>query len=813
MNGEERTHSHEEEQRRQGATGSLNHLYRDWFLDYASYVILDRAIPALDDGLKPVQRRILHAMAELEDGRYNKAANIIGHTMRYHPHGDMAISDAMVRLAQKELLIETQGNWGNPLTGDRSAAPRYIEGRLSAFAKDIVFNPEITEWLPSYDGRNREPLMLPVRFPLLLAQGADGIAVGLSTKILPHNFCELIRESIAILKGFRPQLLPDFQSGGLADFSGYQDGKKGSRVRIRAKIEISGPKILAIREVPYGVTTSGLIDSILAAHDKGQIKIKKVVDNTAENIEIIVHLTSGSDPEMIRESLFAFTDCEVSISPNCCVIYDGKPKFCSVSELLIYSTQRTKDLLDAELKISRKKIKEKLFFGILEHYFIREKIYRQIERCDSWADVISLLSDSVRPIEKKLHRPVTEADLEALTEVRIKRISKFDQNKATESLKQLKKELEKVNLQIKNINDYCIDYFEKLLKTYGRGRERKTKVISFSRPDLSELIHVDQKLFINKKEGFIGTSLKKDEFLLSCTKLDDIIAFCQDGSFQVSKISDKTFYGKNILQADIFRKGDEQKIWNILYREGKGGPLLAKRFPVLSATRDKLYSVVRDQKDSRIMYISSGKPEETETVLVRLRKKTGKESDLTFDFSSLEIKKRSSRGSVVTESSVTGVNLVIQEKSRPSVLNQRLWFDRSQQTLNQENKGHYLGKFVQKEDLLIVTRMNGTYMLLQPSLDLELPSDLIQVEKLKEHMVISAVCTDLSSSARYMIKTYISEMTEGEYHYADLRAVKIGKVTLSELTKAEIAKRATMQKAPATEKYPMKTELFPEDTV
>ena len=797
----------------QQAPGCLQSLYRDWFLDYASYVILDRAIPALEDGLKPVQRRILHAISELEDGRYNKAANVIGHTMRYHPHGDMAISDAMIRLAQKDLLIDTQGNWGNPLTGDRAAAPRYIEGRLTEFAREVVYNPETTRWQPSYDGRNKEPVMLPVKFPLLLAQGVEGIAVGLSTRILPHNFCELLRESIAILKGFKPQLFPDFQSGGMADFSDYKDGKKGGKVRIRASIEIAGPKLLIIREIPYGTTTQGLIDSILSANDKGQIKIKKVVDNTSDNIEILVQIPASTKAEKIKEALYAFTDCEVSISPNCCVIRDGSPDFCSVSRLLDHSTRRTKDLLYKELKIRRGKTKEKLFTGILEQFFIEEKIYRKIEKCTDWDAVIGILTRSVQPITNKLHRPITKDDLEKLTEIRIKRISKFDQNQSLHIIQSLKKDLVKINNQIKDINNYCIEFFEYLLKKYGHNRERRTKITSFSKVNVSRLISADQKVYINRKEGFIGTSLKKEDFLFECTRLDEIIAFCQDGSFQVSKISDKTFYGKNIMYAAIFKKGDEKRIWNALYRDEKSSPVLAKRFTVLSASRDKQYFISKDPGNCRLIYLSESGPEESDEVSISLRKKGRlKKSDFVLNFGTLAVKNRIARGTVITKETVSSVTLLGKTPIKPSTLNQRLWYDRNNRILNIENQGHYLGKFTSDGDRIVILRLNGTYTIAKPSLKMSFHEDVIQVEKLTEHMVISTICSSSSTRATaYVVRTYLSNIKDGQHSYIGKgHSSGIKLATLTNMSDEEIARRAnapgiTQEKIPLEEFFDAKT--------
>ena len=748
-------------EKRQGATSSdgLDNLYKDWFLDYASYVILDRAIPSLEDGLKPVQRRILHSLNDLEDGRYNKAANVIGHSMRYHPHGDMAISDAMVKLAQKDLLIDTQGNWGSLITGDRAAAARYIEARLSGFAKEVVFNPETTWWQRSYDGRNDEPVFLPVKFPLLLAQGAEGIAVGLSTKILPHNFCELLKESIAILKGYRPQILPDFPTGGIADFSEYKEGKKGSKVKVRAVIETLNQKTLCIREVPFGVTTSGLIDSILAAMDKGQIKVKKLQDNTAQDVEILIHLPAGTTPEKLIGALYAFTDCEVSISPNCCVIADGKPIFCSVNDVLKSTAENTKSLLEKELKISQQKLKKKIHSAILEQIFIEEKIYRKIESASSFEEVLKKIKRYLKPFSQDFFLELSDEDVEKLTEIKIKRISKFEKEQSLAALEKLKDELEQVEHNLANLNKYAIAYFRGLLKKYGKGRERRTKIESFNKVDVKSLIVNDQKLYVNRKDGFIGTSLKQDEFLFECSKLDEIIAICEDGSFKVIKVCAKSYIGKNIIWISKFVKNEELKTYHIIYRNGKSGPAIAKRCNILSATRDKTYYLTKGTDDSKILYLSVNAEGKAEIVSVNLKPsaQTKKKAHL-FDFSTIEVKNRTAVGTTLTKHPVS--KIVRHKLSVNKSDSQRVWFDRNTGKLNFEGSGIYLGKFSGK-DKLIALFQSGTYEILSCREERFFSDDLIELQKWEAKAIISAIYLDGDKNDLYVKRIAVEDDSLG----------------------------------------------------
>ncbi|NRA45053.1 MAG: DNA gyrase/topoisomerase IV subunit A [Oligoflexales bacterium] len=751
----------EAEQKRQGATGGngLDNLYKDWFLDYASYVILDRAIPSLEDGLKPVQRRILHSLNDLEDGRYNKAANVIGHSMRYHPHGDMAISDAMVKLAQKDLLIDTQGNWGSLTTGDRAAAARYIEARLSGFAKEVVFNPETTWWQRSYDGRNDEPVFLPVKFPLLLAQGAEGIAVGLSTKILPHNFCELLKESIAILKGYRPQILPDFPTGGIADFSDYKEGKKGSKVKVRAVIETINQKTLCIREVPFGVTTSGLIDSILAAMEKGQIKVKKLQDNTAQDVEILIHLPAGSTPEKLINALYAFTDCEVSISPNCCVISDGKPIFCSVNDVLKSTAENTKSLLEKELKISEQKLKQKIHAGILEQIFIEEKIYRKIESASSFDEVLKKIRRHLKPFSEEFFLELSERDIEKLTEIKIKKISKFEKEQSSEALEKLKSELKQVEHNLENLNKYAIAYFRDLLKKYGKGRERRTKIDSFNKLDVKSLVVNDQKLYVNRKDGFIGTGLKQDEFLFECSKLDEIIAICEDGSFKVVKVSAKSYIGKNIIWISKFVKNEEQKTYHIIYRNGKSGSAIAKRCSILSATKEKTYQLTKGTAESKILYLSVNPEGKSEVVSVNLKPSApSKKKSHLFDFSSIEVKNRSAVGTVLTKYPVS--KIVRHKLSLNKGSSQRVWFDRNTGKLNFDGNGVYLGKFGANEKLIGLFQ-SGTYEILNCQKERFFSEDLIELQKWEAKTIISAIYLDGGKNDLFVKRIAVTDDTLG----------------------------------------------------
>lgn len=641
----------EQQQENQGESITrISGMYKDWFLDYASYVILERAVPAIEDGLKPVQRRILHSMKELDDGRYNKVANIVGHTMQYHPHGDASISDAIVQLGQKDLLIDTQGNWGNILTGDGAAASRYIEARLSKFALEVVFSPKVTAWQLSYDGRKKEPVHLPLKFPLLLAQGAEGIAVGLSTRILPHNFVELIEASIKHLKGKKFELYPDFPTGGIADFSQYNDGERGGRVRLRAKINQVDKNTLAITEIPFGTNTSSLIDSILKANDKGKIKIKKIDDNTAAEVEILIHLPSGISPDKTIDALYAFTACESSLAPLGCIIEDNKPLFIGVSEMLRRSTDHTVELLKAELEIQLQELEEQWHFASLERIFIENRVYRDIEEVATWEGVIQAIDEGLQPHVKHLKRAVTEEDIVRLTEIRIKRISKFDIDKAKEKIEALEGEIEQVKFHLNHLIDFAIDYFTRLKKNYGAGRERKTEIRPFDDIEAAKVVIRNTKLYVNREEGFIGTSLRKDEYVCDCSDIDDIIVFTAQGMMQVVKVDSKVFVGKDIIHVAVFKKNDKRTIYNMVYKDGKSGPTYLKRFAVTGITRNKEYDLTAGNKDSKVLYFTANPNGEAEVVTVFLRQLSKvKKLKWDLDFSEFLIKGRSARGNQVTK--------------------------------------------------------------------------------------------------------------------------------------------------------------------
>ncbi len=633
--------------------GQVATMYESWFLEYASYVILERAVPYLDDGLKPVQRRVLHSMWELEDGRYNKVANVIGHTMKYHPHGDVSIGDALVQMGQKDLLIDTQGNWGNIYTGDSAAAARYIEARLSKFALDVVFNPKTSIWQASYDGRNKEPVTLPVKFPLLLAQGVEGIAVGLACKILPHNFCELIEASIDAIRGKKVQIFPDFITGGIADFSKYNDGLRGGRIRVRAVIEKLSKKMLAIREIPYGTTTSSLIESILNANDKGKIKVKKVEDNTAAKVEIIIHLhpDSSEDVDKTIEALYAFTDCEVSISPNSCVIVDGKPQFLSVNEILRLSALNTQELLRRELQIRLAELEEEWHFSSLEKIFIEKRIYRNIEECETWEAVLDTIHKGLKPYKKRFFREITDDDVIRLTEIRIKRISKFDAFKADEHIKGLDEEILSVKHDLENIRTYTVNYFKNLLKKFGKGKERKTVISEFENIIASKVVINNSKLYVNRTEGFVGYGLKKDEYITDCSDIDDVIAITQDGKLVVTRIQEKGYVGKDIIHVAIFRKDlDENTVYNMIYQDGPRGAIMMKRFTVGGVTRDKAYDLTKGSAGSKVLYLSVSSAQEGPTVIVRLRPKPKlRNLESVVHFGSQLIKARGVQGNVITK--------------------------------------------------------------------------------------------------------------------------------------------------------------------
>jgi topoisomerase-4 subunit A len=731
---------------------TVSGMYREWFLDYASYVILERAVPALYDGLKPVQRRILHSMKDLDDGRYNKVANIIGHTMKYHPHGDASIGDALVQLGQKDLLIDMQGNWGNTLTGDSAAAPRYIEARLSKFALEVVFNPKTTEWQSSYDGRNKEPVFLPVKFPLLLAQGGEGIAVGLSCKMLPHNFNELIDASVAYLRGRSFNLKPDFPTGGMADVENYNNGLRGGKVRVRARIRKEDNKTLVIHEVPFGSTTSSLIDSILKANDKGKIKIKKIEDNTAAEAEITVHLPSGVSPDKTIDALYAFTDCEISISPNACVIENDSPRFLGISDLLKASTDNTKALLQLELEIRKQELQEQWHFNSLERIFIEKRIYRDIEESETWEEVIAAIDAGVHKfistpsrITKgkgvlSLIRDVTEEDLVRLTEIKIKRISKFDSKKAEDQIRSLEEKLAEVQSHLDDIVQYAIDYFKELKKKYGAGRERKTELKSFETIQATKVVATNKKLYIDRKEGFIGYSMRGTEQISECSDIDDIIVFRDDGKMLVTKIADKKFVGKGILHAAVWKKGDARTIYHLIYQDGTKGGTFVKRFAVTGITRDKEYDLSRGTKGSRLLHFSANPNGVSEIVKVILRPRPNlRKLKFDVDFGEIAIKGRGAKGNLITKHMVSKVE--VKEKGASTLGARNIWIDETVMRLNTEERGRYLGEF-EGDDMLLVVQESGQYQLLDPTLDLHFPDDAAMIVKHDPKMIMNVIYWD-----------------------------------------------------------------------
>ena len=759
---------------------ALDEMYKDYFLDYASYVILERAVPYIEDGLKPVQRRILFSLREKDDGRYHKVANIIGHTMQYHPHGDAAIGDAMVNIGQKNLLIDTQGNWGDPRTGDSAAAPRYIEARLTKFALEVAFNSQTTEWQLSYDGRNKEPIALPMKFPLLLAQGAEGIAVGLSTKILPHNFIELIKASIKVLEEKRFKLYPDFLGGGLIQVDEYQGGKRGGKVKVRARMKMKDKTTLIITELPYGVTTSSLIDSVVKANDKGQIKIKKIVDNTAADVEIQIDLPSGVSPEVTMDALYAFTNCEVSISPNACIIIDNKPHFLTVEEVLRISTERTKDLLRQELEIRRGELEEKWHMASLEKIFIEERIYRDIEEAESYPEALQIIRKGlskyvVTPSEVgkkgpkkgdnrvRLLRDVTEEDLIKLTEVRIKRISKYNKFKHDEAMAKLLEELDQVNYDLDHLTDYAIAYFERLLSKYGKGKERKTEITTFETVKATRVVANNAKLYVNRKDGFIGTSLKKDEFISECSDLDDIIAFMKDGTFKVVKNGDKVFVGKNILHAAVWRKGDERTTYNLIYVDGKTGRAMAKRFHVTGVTRDRSYNLAKSDKSNRIVYLTSNPNGESETVQVTLSPSCSAHKKVfDFYFETIAIKGRSSGGNIVTKYPVKKVVHV--ELGMSSLGAIKIWMDESSGRLNNEERGVFLGAFDTGHQIITLYK-DGTYEVKDPEVGGKIDMDKwLETRKYVAFDTISALYHD-GEKGWTMVKRFTVETTSTNERY------------------------------------------------
>lgn len=737
-------------------------MYKDWFLDYASYVILERAVPSIEDGFKPVQRRILHSMKDLDDGRFNKVANIVGHTMQYHPHGDASIADAMVQIGQKELLIETQGNWGNILTGDRSAASRYIEARLSKFALEVVFSPKITKWQSSYDGRRKEPINLPVKFPLLLTQGGEGIAVGLSTKILPHNFIELIDSSIKCLKGKKFTLFPDFPTSGIMDVSNYNDGLRGGRIKVRARINQLNKNTLVISQIPFSTTTSSLIDSIVKANDNGKIKIKKIEDNTANNVEILVHLPSGVSPDKTIDGLFAFTSCETSISPLGCVIENNKPLFVGVSEILRRSTEHTRELLKLELEYKRGDFENQWHYASLERIFIENRIYRDIEDVDTWEGVIKAISDGLQPFINKLKREIVKDDVIRLTEIKIKRISKFDIDKAKLKIQSIESELEQINYNLNNLTDFAISYFKNLKSVYGKDRKRKTEIKIFADVDAKKVVVKNSKLYVNREEGFIGTSIRKDEFVEECSDIDDIIAFTQNGEMMVTKVDSKKFIKKNIVHVAVFKKKDKRTVYNMIYRDGKKGTSYIKRFSVTGVTRDKMYNLTRGTEGTKILYFSANPNGEAEIVNVILRQSSSiKKLKWELDFADLEIKGRGSKGNIVTKYTVNRIEF--KEKGLSTLKPRKIWFDETIQRLNVDNRGELLGEF-KGDDYLLIVQQKGILKTVKPDLNMHFPEDMIIFEKWITEKPISAIYFD-GNKDRYFVKRFLAGSQKVEQQF------------------------------------------------
>ncbi|MGB1444729.1 MAG: DNA gyrase/topoisomerase IV subunit A [Flavobacteriaceae bacterium] len=737
-------------------------MYKDWFLDYASYVILERAVPAIADGLKPVQRRILHSMKDLDDGRYNKVANIVGHTMQYHPHGDASIADAMVQIGQKDLLIDMQGNWGNILTGDRAAASRYIEARLSKFALEVVYSPKVTDWQLSYDGRKNEPVHLPVKFPLLLAQGAEGIAVGLSTKILPHNFNELLQASVAYLKGKKFDLYPDFQTGGIIDVQNYNDGIRGGKVRVRAKISVRDKNTLVIHEIPYSTTTSSLIDSILKANDKGKIKIKKIEDNTAAEVEILVHLPNGISPDKTIDALYAFTACESSISPLGCIIIDNKPKFIGVSEMLKISTDTTVSTLKKELEYRLQELENQWHYASLERIFIENKVYRLIEEEETWEGVLKAIDDGIKPHIGHLKRPVIEEDLVRLTEIRIKRISKFDIDKAQQRIEALEEDIAAVKHNLDHLIDFAIDYFNQLKKDYGKGRERKSEIRTFDDVDAKKVVVRNLKLYVNRAEGFVGTSLRKDEYVCDCADIDDLIVFTKSGKMQVVKVDSKVFVEKDIIHVAVFKKKDTRTIYNAIYKDGKLGTSYIKRFAVTGVTRDKMYDITQGKTGSHLLYFSANPNGEAETVTVVLRN-TGQVKKLKWelDFADLQIKGRGVKGNIVSKHNVLKVEL--KEKGVSTLKPRRIWFDETVLKLNLDERGRLLGAF-RGEDKLLIINAKGESRTVIPQMELHFDQVPEILERWVNNKPITAVYYD-PEKARYFIKRFLIENENKEDNF------------------------------------------------
>ncbi|MHA4896791.1 DNA gyrase/topoisomerase IV subunit A [Pedobacter sp. PWIIR3] len=734
----------------------INGLYENWFLDYASYVILDRAVPHINDGLKPVQRRIMHSLKEMDDGRFNKAANVIGNTMKYHPHGDASIGDAMVQIGQKDLLIDCQGNWGDPITGDSAAAPRYIEARLSKFANDVVFNPDTTVWQLSYDGRNNEPITLPVKFPLLLAQGAEGIAVGLATKVMPHNFIELLDASIEALKGTRPNILPDFFTGGMADFSAYNEGMRGGRIRVRAKITEKDKRTLVITEVPYSTTTGSVIDSVLSANDKGKIKIKKIEDNTAQHVEIVIHLAPGISPDVTIDALYAFTSCEVSLSPNTCVIQDDKPNFLSVNDILIQNTQHTKGLLKQELEIKLHELQEKIFFSSLLKIFIQEGMYKHAdyENAVNFEMVVEVLNRLFEPFKEKLYREIQPEDLKKLIDKPMSSITRFDVKKADDQMKALADEIKVVKNHLKHLTDYAIAWFQKLKDKYGKGRERKTEIRLFDRVEASKVALANVKLYMNREDGFIGTGLRKDEFVADCSDIDEIIVFREDGKCIITKVADKTFVGKGILHAQVFKKNDERTIYNLIYKDGGTGVSYVKRFAVVGVTRDKEYDLTKGSKGSKILYFTANPNGEAEVVTIQLKPHTKlKKLQFDLDYAEIAIKGRGSQGNIVSKYPVK--KILFKSKGVSTLSGLKIWYDSLLRRLNVDGRGKYLGEF-DGDDKILQVHKDGWYELSTFELSNHFDADLILIQKFDPEKPFALVQYE-GKAKNYFVKRFLFE--------------------------------------------------------
>ncbi len=747
-------HFYENNENPEDTITKVTGMYKDWFLDYASYVILERAVPAIEDGFKPVQRRIMHSMKELDDGRYNKVANIVGHTMQYHPHGDASIGDAMVQIGQKDLIIDMQGNWGNILTGDSAAASRYIEARISKLGHDILYSPKITTWQASYDGRRNEPVNLPVKFPLLLAQGAEGIAVGLSTKILPHNFNELIDCSIKVLKGRSFTLYPDFPTAGIADVSNYNDGLRGGRVRVRAKIGQLDKQTLVITQIPFSTNTSTLIDSILKANEKGKIKIKKIEDNTAAEVEILIHLPPGVSPDKTIDALYAFTACETSIAPLGCVIEDNKPLFIGVSEMLKISTHRTVDLLKRELEIQLDELENKWHFSTLEKIFIREEMYIDFKLYSDKESLYTYMYDRFKPFAKSLVREINDDDLQKLTQIPMIRITRFDSDKADDAIAKLEAEMEEVKHHLDNIIDFTIDFFQKLKDKYGKGRERQTELRSFDTIEATKVVLRNTKLYVNREEGFLGTGLKKDEYVADCSDIDDVIVFLRDGKMMITKVDEKKFIGKDIIHIAVFDKNDKRTIYNMMYRDGKNGSTFIKRFNVSGVTRDKFYDLTQEKPGSMVLYFSANPNGEAEVVTILLRQVGSiKKLKWDVDFSDIAIKGRASRGNTVSKYPIKKIEL--KEKGISTLRPRKVWFDDTVQRLNVDGRGELLGEFKPNDRLLIINQ-TGKLKTIIPELTTHFDEDMIVLEKWNPKKPISTIYYD-GEKERYFVKRFLVE--------------------------------------------------------